>query len=83
MARDFRSETEFGLPVLPSPSGEPVPEGASGPAAITAFTDADSIKAGAAGQESGPISAAQLSHEARAIYAMGDGFLGPGVVEVP
>ena len=76
MARNMRTETEFGLPILPAPDGSEIPAGVSGPAAITAFTDADSIKAGAAGQESGPLSIQQLSHEAREIYAQGDGFLG-------
>lgn len=83
MARNLRTESEFGLP-SPMPildADGTVAEGADIDAAVArgglpAFTDADAIAAGAAGQESGPMSIQQLSHEARAIYAQGDGTLG-------
>lgn len=78
MVRDMRGESEFGLPVLPSPDGKPIPEGAQGIAAIPALTDAQAIADGAVGQEAGPVgSIQQLGHELRAIYAKDPDRVGP------
>lgn len=74
MARDMRNESEFGLPILPDPFGEEIPEGASGVAAIPGLSDADAIKAGAVGAEE-PLRS--MGSELREIYARGEGPIGP------
>lgn len=74
MARNFASESEFGLPVLPDPFGEPIAEGATGAAAITGLTDAEAIKAGA-GADGLSYSTLGAAGALREIYASGDGTL--------
>jgi len=73
MARNFAQESEFGLGILPDPFGEPIAEGAVGPAAIPGLTDADAIKAGAG---SDGLSYSTLGAQLREIYAKGDGNFG-------
>jgi len=75
MARDFRTESEFGLPVLPDPFGVPIPDDAVGAKRITGLTDAEAIKAGAGAEDGNQLftNGAQL----REIYAQGEGTLGP------
>lgn len=75
MARNFATESEFGLPVLPDPFGNAIPEGATGAAAITAITDADAIKAGA-GSDGLAYTDIGLVGALREIYAHGDGSFG-------
>ena len=75
MPRDLRSESEFGLPTLPDPFGEPIAEDAVGAAAIPGFTDSDAIKAGAGGTDA--LNNLTLGAELREIYARGEGTFGP------
>lgn len=76
MARNFKTESEFGLPVLPDPEGNPIPEGATGLAAIPGLTDGDAIKAGAGGTDATP-GLFTLGAELREIYSKDPGTLGP------
>jgi hypothetical protein len=77
MARDFLNETEFGLPVLTDPFGNPIAEGTSGAGAtITGLTDADAIKNGAGSTDGNHLFV--MGAELREIYATGEGgILGP------
>lgn len=76
MPRNMKGETEFGLPVLPSPAGEAIAADAVGAAKITGLTDADSIKTGKGNE----LSLSTTGHQLREIYATGEGEVGPGTV---
>lgn len=73
MPRNLRTESEFGLPRLPDPFGNPIAEGATGIAAITGMTDADAIKAGG-----NDLSLHTVGHQLREIYATADDQFGTG-----
>lgn len=87
MARNLKGETEFGLPspmpVL-GPDGK-VATGSAIAAAVAAgglplLTDATAVAEGAVGQNASTVTEQQMGHELRAVYAKGEGSLGPGRV---
>lgn len=82
MARNMRGESEFGLPIMSDPYGNPIPEGASGRAAITAAaTDATAIKNGAKGVDATILG--DIAQELREVYATDpDRPLGPAATGV-
>ena len=74
MPRNYRAETEFGLPVLPRPDGSAILEGvASKLTNVTALTDAEAIA-----NDGNVGSLSTTGYELREIYAQGEGgLLGP------
>ena len=71
MARNLKTESEFGLPILPDPFGNPIAADATGAAAIPGFTDADAIKDG-----DQSLSLYATGHSLREIYALPAGDFG-------